>query len=613
MLRRHKKFSIVTLLLLVFIAFLFISTIEKKTALEQTQSFCLESIKGFQSQLDSFQYLAENKSDRKILIQQFKNCRVYFKRFEFISEYYDNARYPFFNGANAVEMEYGYNPNSKPEGLQVIEEELFKDSLDLNRIIFLTKQLKYRALFFYIILKDATLKDAFIFEAIRFHFIRIETLSLVSFDSPTIRNNVEEIISGLKSIQTILKFYNYSEDAKNTKSLFDKLKITIQYLNGKSFENLDRLEFIKHYIQPLVVHYMNFQQRIKIPFSVESHAPNKVVKLSTSSIYDTDFINTKFFAQDNKITDNPLQAALGKQLFFEKKLSADGKMSCATCHQPNNFFIDNLSKSVTNKPDEFQLRNTTSLLNVAFQSSFFYDFKATALENQIDRVVENPLEFNHQYDAILSYLKSDSNYIRLFSAAFPEIKNEPVSVRTLRKSIAAYERKMVFLNSPFDKYMRGENSKLPASVKRGFNLFMGKAQCGSCHFAPTYFGLAPPFYNISESEVLGVTKTFDTIHPVLDDDIGRYKIDAFDFLKHAMKTSTVRNAEFTAPYMHHGGFKTLEDVIEFYNVGGGKGMGLDVSNQTLNSARLLLSVNDKKDIISFIKALSDTSGISNLQ
>jgi cytochrome c peroxidase len=160
--------------------------------------------------------------------------------------------------------------------------------------------------------------------------------------------------------------------------------------------------------------------------------------------------------------------------------------------------------------------------------------------------------------------------------------------------------------------MRNETTLLDESTKRGFNLFMGKAQCGACHFAPTYFGLAPPFYTNSESEVLGVTKKFDTIHPVLDDDIGRYKNIEIDDFKHSFKTSTVRNSFITAPYFHNGAFLTLPDVLEFYNRGGGVGMGLDIPNQTLSEQKLKLTNQDKKDIISFIKALTDTSGVAKL-
>ena len=160
--------------------------------------------------------------------------------------------------------------------------------------------------------------------------------------------------------------------------------------------------------------------------------------------------------------------------------------------------------------------------------------------------------------------------------------------------------------------MRNETKTMDASVKRGFNLFMGKAQCGSCHFAPTFFGTAPPFYGTTESEVLGIIKTFDTINPILDDDIGRYKHFALPDFKNSIKTATVRNIELTAPYMHHGGFKTLEEVVEFYNVGGGEGLGLSVPNQTLQPKRLNLSMQEKKDLIFFMKSLTDTSGMKSL-
>jgi cytochrome c peroxidase len=145
------------------------------------------------------------------------------------------------------------------------------------------------------------------------------------------------------------------------------------------------------------------------------------------------------------------------------------------------------------------------------------------------------------------------------------------------------------------------------AVKRGFNLFMGKAQCGTCHFAPTFFGNVPPFYGTSESEVLGVPKVWDTLNPVLDADIGRYKFMEFPDFMHAFKTSTVRNAELTKPYMHNGGFKSLEDVVDFYDRGGGAGMGLDVPNQTLPDKKLNLTAAEKKDIVAFMKALTDTT------
>jgi len=584
---------------------------EKKTALEETQFFCLENIKQMQAQLDTFQKLGESAADRKILVDRFKKTRVAFKRFEFILEYFDSNRYPFFNGVNAVEMDEGFvMPNAKPEGLQVIESELYNDSLDLNRIIYLTKQLKYRTLSFYLLLRDAQLRDVYIFEAIRFHLIRMEAMSLVAFDSPDVRNNIEELISSFKAFKTIFSFYKDDKNAIVQQALNLKVQQAITYLSTKNFNNLDRLFFIKNYLQPVTKDVTAYQKQSSIPYLEETGKIFRAVNLKAKTIYDTDFLNNKFYAQDKYYKENPLYTAIGKKLFYDKRMSADGTMSCASCHQPANFFADKLPTAITNKAGDFQKRNTPSLLNASLQAGYFYDMSAITLENQIDHVMSNVQEFNHAYDSFLVRLKADTQYVRLFSQAFPEYKNQAIAISTINICLADFERRMVLLNSPFDKYMRGQTSVIDPSVKRGFNLFMGKAQCGACHFAPTFFGTVPPFYGVTESEVLGITKIFDTIHPILDDDIGRFKNFEMDQFKFAMKTSTVRNAELTAPYMHNGGFKTLEEVIEFYNQGGGAGLGLDIPNQTLVADKLNLTKQNKKDIISFIKSLTDTSGLS---
>ncbi len=611
--KENKKWVFLVLVACSLVLTLQTAFSDKKTPLELTQSFCLENIKLFQAQLDTFQNLGQQKADRKLMIQRFKKVRIAFKRFEFLLEYMDNRRYPFFNGVNAIEMDDGYNPNAKPEGLQVIEMELDSDSLDSDRIVFLTKQLKYRALSFYLYLKDARMRDTYIFESLRFHLIRIETLNLVAFDSPQIRNNVAEIKTALESIRAVLAFYNENHQKSAISKLQTDISAAIVYLSSRNFLTFDRLYFIKKYIQPVTGQLINVQQQLAIPYLEESNKLFRVVNLKSATIYDSAFLNPKFFAQDKYYKDNPLYADLGKKLFYDKRLSADGSMSCGTCHQPQNFFADKLPAAITNVTGEFQKRNTPSLMNVAFQASYFYDFSALTMESQVDHVVVNPKEFNHNYDDILKRIISDTQYVRMFTAAFPEFKQDAVSIYGINTCISEFERKMIFLNSPFDKYMRGQTASLNAAVKRGFNLFMGKAQCGSCHFAPTYFGLTPPFFGTSESEVLGVTKTFDTIHPVLDDDIGRYKNFEIDQFKFSFKTSTVRNTQLTAPYMHNGAFKTLEEVIEFYNSGGGAGMKLNVPNQSLPADRLNLSGQDKKDIISFINALTDTTGMSRFR
>jgi cytochrome c peroxidase len=143
---------------------------------------------------------------------------------------------------------------------------------------------------------------------------------------------------------------------------------------------------------------------------------------------------------------------------------------------------------------------------------------------------------------------------------------------------------------------------------------MGKAACATCHFAPVFNGTVPPFYIESESEVLGITVGLDSINPKLDDDLGRVangmNLDKHWFFRNSFKTVTVRNIELTAPYMHNGSFNTLEEVIDFYNLGGGKGMGLNVENQTLSDAPLGLNRREKADLVAFLKTLTDTTGLT---
>jgi cytochrome c peroxidase len=126
----------------ILMALVFSAYTEKKTPLQLTQSYCLENIKYFQNELDTFQRLAERGEDKQQIIDRFKKSRIAFKRFEFILEYLDNNRYPFFNGVNAVEMDDGFDPNAKPEGLQVIESEITADSVDYDRVVFFYKKIK---------------------------------------------------------------------------------------------------------------------------------------------------------------------------------------------------------------------------------------------------------------------------------------------------------------------------------------------------------------------------------------------------------------------------------------------------------------------------------------
>jgi cytochrome c peroxidase len=155
--------------------------------------------------------------------------------------------------------------------------------------------------------------------------------------------------------------------------------------------------------------------------------------------------------------------------------------------------------------------------------------------------------------------------------------------------------------------MRGQRSAMKPNEIKGFNLFMGKALCATCHFIPLFNGSRPPLFYYQESEVIGVPSTPGKIDAKIDSDPGRYSIINRNFLKHSFKTPTLRNIALTAPYMHNGVFDSLEQVIEFYNNGGGKGLHIDLDNQTLPFEKLNLDAAEQRSIISFLKTLTDTS------
>ncbi|MEO7997723.1 MAG: cytochrome c peroxidase, partial [Gemmatimonadaceae bacterium] len=216
----------------------------------------------------------------------------------------------------------------------------------------------------------------------------------------------------------------------------------------------------------------------------------------------------------------------------------------------------------------------------------------------------------HRFDLARTakLLRADSSYTPLFLAAYGEVPDESAMSRELRGALAAYLRSLVRLDSRFDRAMRGDVSAMTANEKQGFNLFMGKARCGTCHFAPLFNGTVPPGYTDAEVEVLGVPTNLKK--PLaIDADLGAGAAERAPLHNHAFKTSTVRNAAVTAPYMHNGSIATLEALIDFYDAGGGAGLGLSVPNQTLASDSLHLTTLEKRQLIAFIGALTDTSTV----
>ena len=235
---------------------------------------------------------------------------------------------------------------------------------------------------------------------------------------------------------------------------------------------------------------------------------------------------------------------------------------------------------------------------------FFYDLRAEKLSLQFEHVVFSDDEFNTTLLEIFQKLGNDNSYILDFKKAFPAHNSKPINIYTFKTALSSYLASLTKFDSEFDSYMKGQ-SELDANAVAGYNLFMGKAACGTCHFAPTFSGLVPPYYDDTESEVLGVPA--DKMYKNIDSDMGRYSDklpkEKVDFYKYSFKTVTVRHSKETGPYMHNGVFDTLEEVMTFYNNGGGVGHGFDLKYQTLGSDSLQLSEMEQKQIIAFLSSL----------
>lgn len=379
---------------------------------------------------------------------------------------------------------------------------------------------------------------------------------------------------------------------KTTSQILRKIKDAQRFVHkNKDFETFDRLFFIKEHLHP--ISELIFQvQKLK-----NWQTPAKITGVNkyTKTLWDIDFFNNDMYKYiwDEKLVN------IGKELFYDETIHPVKNLSCATCHKSQYGFADNVAYHTSIDKQTLQ-RNTPGLWNVAFQTKFFLDGRELKIQDQIFDVIHNPQEMNSNLEFVLQKLRNSPKYQTLFMDALGKL---PEKVDVLN-SLEAYIRSLVSFNSTFDKYIRGESNNISLEVKNGFNLFTGKAKCATCHFMPLFNGLLPPFYDDIEFEILGVPDFNDKNTHTKD--LGRFNKTKSELHRNAFKTTGIRNSHLTAPYMHNGVFNTLEEVLEFYNNGGGIGSGYQVTNQTLPSDSLKLNKQEIGYIISFIKSLEDT-------
>jgi cytochrome c peroxidase len=308
--------------------------------------------------------------------------------------------------------------------------------------------------------------------------------------------------------------------------------------------------------------------------------------------------------------------ALGRKLYFDTRLSKDGTLACATCHDVSRGFTDHRSVS-EGIGDHLGKRSAPTTMNAALMQSQFWDGRAPSLEEQAKLPILNPIEMGHPDAAsAMAGVNTDPAYQSLFQKAYGRAPNYD----DVGRALASFERTLIFLDAPFDRYAAGDGTALSAAAQRGLTLFNGKARCVSCHMinSSNPLGTDNRFHNIGVSarkqnfealagQALGILKQ-NTDPQALDklaletdmSELGRFLVSKQRQDIGSFKTEQLRNVGLTAPYMHDGSLHTLWDVVDHYNKGGESNAYLDGGIEPLN-----LSEDEINDVVAFLFALTD--------
>ena len=297
------------------------------------------------------------------------------------------------------------------------------------------------------------------------------------------------------------------------------------------------------------------------------------------------------FPEDNPYT--PAKAQLGKQLFFDKRLSGNNDISCAGCHDPDLGWEDGkpVAQSPTGTP---QRRHSPTLWNLAWERTFFWDGRSPSLEDQATRPVITQGEMNQPMSSLLAELRAVDGYRDAFAAAFPDAEPK-IAEATMAKAIATYERTIVQPTTPFDQWVAGDRDAISEAAKRGFDLFNGKANCAACH--GTWRFTRGAYHDI------GLRNDGDPERI----DLGRGPVLDVAAANNAFKTPTLRDVTRRAPYMHDGRFETLTEVIRHYE-------GRFMRRETLSAdmQAVPLSERETAQLIAFLKTLETPEALQGV-
>ena len=327
--------------------------------------------------------------------------------------------------------------------------------------------------------------------------------------------------------------------------------------------------------------------------------------------------------------DNPMTAekvALGKKLFNDKRFSTTGEVNCATCHDGGKAFTDSPLRVSEGINKLTGTRNAPTVINAAYMKTQFWDGREPDLEHQSKGPIVNPVEMGQpNHDPVVKLVQGDKEYQKMFKAAFG-ISPKKITIDHVAKAIASFERTILAGDSPFDRYMYGgDKTAMSESAIRGMRVFRFEGRCVSCHTTSETYALFSDskFHNLNvnfdkiSGSIDSVTEAFkrdkaggmDLDVTVLTDteasELGRFVVSTHAADIGAFKTPTLRNVALTAPYMHDGSLKTLEEVVDFYNNGGRVNPDDPINDFQSGGIRPLnLTDQQKADLVEFLKALT---------
>ena len=583
-------------------------------------AYYLENLKTFSTQQEALIRLVSqsNLTDTtqlQSIKQALQQNRNQFKKLDFWLRYFEPLAHKKINGPLPVEWETEVfekfeNPYKRIGAgytlafQQLEEEDVNKDTLLwlLSESLDATQTYSADS-----ILKLTETCDPF-FLSNRLFLLNAATIYTTGFDCPDTSQIIPELVVLMESVNQI--YLHYNQTFPNTPlphSYLVRYQEALHFAKQQPqhYSQFDHYTFVREFINPLfqlnqeLIRTYHVTSRSMLDYSLNKQASS----IFSKSLYNGQYAKGIFGRVQDSVTLHKIDQ-LGKLLFYDPILSGNNQRSCASCHNPQQYFTDTAVSTALqfNAPNRLP-RNTPSLINAPFQHLIMADGLHPTLLAQTKGVIQSPIEMNASTQDVVQKIMSCKQYARAFTEllAFTPQEQE-VTIDHVASVITYYYSKFSRYDAPFDDAM---NRKTTASidVQKGYNLFMSKAQCATCHFAPQFNGVKPPYIG-SEFEVLGTPS--DSLYRMLSTDKGRYGVNPASETANAFRTSTVRNTVYTKPYMHNGAFFSLEEVLNFYDGGGGNGHGLAVPNQTLSSDSLHLTQQEKNYLLAFINSLNES-------